>query len=396
MAGPLEGYRVIDLSAMISGPIATMMLADQGADVIKVEPPKLGDLVRGIGGNPTGISPLFSTSNRSKRSIAIDLKHSDGVALLKRLVATADVFVQNFRPGAVDRMGIGEAVMREVRPDLVYVSISGFGETGPYSQKRVYDPVIQALSGLASIQGDRATGRPRMVRTVLPDKLTAVTAAQAITAALLARERTGEGQHVRLAMLDAMISFLWPEAMMRYTFVREDEDDRRPAVPQTRDLVFETTDGFITAGTVSDREWAGFARAVGRPELIEDPRFKNGTARVVNWDERLELMQDALRTASSAEWIERLDAEQVPCGPILSRRDLLDDPQIAANELIVESDHPVVGRVRQTRPAARFERTPAEIRRPAPTLGQHTDEVLADLGLTDSEIAKLRESGVAA
>ena len=396
MAGPLEGYRVIDLSAMISGPIATMMLADQGADVIKVEPPKLGDLVRGIGGNPTGISPLFSTSNRSKRSIAIDLKHSDGVALLKRLVATADVFVQNFRPGAVDRMGIGEAVMREVRPDLVYVSISGFGETGPYSQKRVYDPVIQALSGLASIQGDRATGRPRMVRTVVPDKLTAVTAAQAITAALLARERTGEGQHVRLAMLDAMISFLWPEAMMRYTFVREDEDDRRPAVPQTRDLVFETTDGFITAGTVSDREWAGFARAVGRPELIEDPRFKNGTARVVNWDERLELMQDALRTASSAEWIERLDAEQVPCGPILSRRDLLDDPQIAANELIVESDHPVVGRVRQTRPAARFERTPAEIRRPAPTLGQHTDEVLADLGLTDSEIAKLRESGVAA
>jgi crotonobetainyl-CoA:carnitine CoA-transferase CaiB-like acyl-CoA transferase len=396
MAGPLEGYRVIDLSAMISGPIATMMLADQGADVIKVEPPKLGDLVRGIGGNPTGISPLFSTSNRSKRSIALDLKHSDGVALLKRLVATADVFVQNFRPGAVDRMGIGEAVMREVRPDLVYVSISGFGETGPYSQKRVYDPVIQALSGLASIQGDRATGRPRMVRTVVPDKLTAVTAAQAITAALLARERTGEGQHVRLAMLDAMISFLWPEAMMRYTFVREDEDDRRPAVPQTRDLVFETTDGFITAGTVSDREWAGFARAVGRPELIEDPRFKNGTARVVNWDERLELMQDALRTASSAEWIERLDAEQVPCGPILSRRDLLDDPQIAANELIVESDHPAVGRVRQTRPAARFERTPAEIRRPAPTLGQHTDEVLADLGLTDSEIAKLRESGVAA
>jgi crotonobetainyl-CoA:carnitine CoA-transferase CaiB-like acyl-CoA transferase len=396
MAGPLEGYRVIDLSAMISGPIATMMLADQGADVIKVEPPKLGDLVRGIGGNSTGISPLFSTSNRSKRSIAIDLKHSDGVALLKRLVATADVFVQNFRPGAVDRMGVGEAVMREVRPDLVYVSISGFGETGPYSQKRVYDPVIQALSGLASIQGDRATGRPRMVRTVVPDKLTALTAAQAITAALLARERTGEGQHVRLAMLDAMISFLWPEAMMRYTFVREDEDDRRPAVPQTRDLVFETTDGFITAGTVSDREWAGFARAVGRPELIEDPRFKNGTARVVNWDERLELMQDALRTASSAEWIERLDAEQVPCGPILSRRDLLDDPQIAANELIVESDHPAVGRVRQTRPAARFDRTPAEIRRPAPTLGQHTDEVLADLGLTDSEIAKLRESGVAA
>jgi crotonobetainyl-CoA:carnitine CoA-transferase CaiB-like acyl-CoA transferase len=396
MAGPLEGYRIVDLSAMISGPIATMMLADQGADVIKIEPPGRGDLVREMGHHRSGISPLFSTSNRSKRSIAIDLKNPSGVEVLTRLVATADVFVQNFRPGTADRLGVGEPVMRAVKPDLIYVSISGVGEKGPYAEKRFYDPVIQALSGLASIQGDRATGRPRMVRTVVPDKLTAVTAAQAITAALLARERTGAGQHVRLAMLDAMVSFLWPEGMMDFTFIGDEARKRPRRGSPLRDLVFETADGYMTVATISDAEWEGFARVIGRPELVEDSRFRTGTSRVINWDERLQLMGDALRTDTTARWLSRLDAEQVPCAPILGRRDLLTDPQIAANELIVESDHPQVGRLRQTRPAARFEGTPSEIRRPAPTLGQHTDEVLAELGLADSEISVLRESGAIA
>ena len=239
MDGPLEGYRIVDLTAMVSGPIATMMLAEQGADVIKIEPPGQGDLVRAIGNARSGITPLFATSNRSKRSVVIDLKQSQGVALLKRLVSTADVFVQNFRPGTAGRMGIGESVLRAVAPDLIYVSISGFGENGPYAQQRVYDPIIQARSGLAAMQRDRETGRPRMVRTIMADKLTALTAAQAMTAALLARERTGEGQHVRLAMLDAMISFLWPEGMMHYTFVRDgDELGRQSGSPQTRELLF--------------------------------------------------------------------------------------------------------------------------------------------------------------
>jgi len=395
MAGPLEGYRILDLTQMISGPIATMMLGDQGADVIKVEPPGVGDLVRRIGPSRAGIAPIFATSNRSKRSIALDLKHPGGLDALLRIAATADCFVQNFRPGTAQRMGLGEDAIRAVRKDVVYVSISGFGETGPYAGKRVYDPVIQALSGLAAIQGDRVTGRPRMVRTILPDKLTAVTAAQAITAALLARERSGEGQHVKLAMLDAMVSFLWPEAMARYTFVREgdDHEDGPARTPQVRDLVFETADGFITAGTVSDREWAAFAQTVGHPEWTDDPRFSTSAARVTHWDERLERMQEALVTRSSAEWLERLDAAGVPCAPISSRSDLLADPQIAANQLIVETDHPHVGRVRQTRPAARFERTPAEIRRPAPTLGEHSDEILREVGVPAEEIARLRGSG---
>jgi len=398
MAGALDGIRVLDVSQMISGPIATMILGDQGADVIKVEPPGAGDLVRGIGAAKSGIAPTFATANRNKRSIALNLRDPRGLRVLAKLVAASDVFVQNFRPGKAEEMGIGEKALRAIRPDLIYVSISGFGETGPYAHKRVYDPVVQALSGLAGIQGDRETGRPRMVRTIVPDKLTAMTAAQAITAALLARARTGEGQHVRLAMLDAMVSFLWPEGMARYTFIRDGEDRVQPsrAIPQVRDLVFQTKDGYITAGTVADREWQAFARAVGHPEWLDDDRFRTPAGRIAHWDARLELMQGALGSRTNADWLRILDAAEVPCGPINGRADLLTDPQIAANELIVESEHPAVGRMRQTRPAARFERTPAEIRRPAPTLGQHTDEVLAEAGLSAEQIAELRSEQVVA
>jgi crotonobetainyl-CoA:carnitine CoA-transferase CaiB-like acyl-CoA transferase len=216
--GPLSGIRVIDLTSMISGPVATMMLADQGADVIKVEALD-GDLVRGAGATRAGITSTFISSNRSKRALAIDLKTPEGVQALKKLLQTADIMVQNFRPGAIERMGFGEDVVRAIKEDIIYVSISGFGETGPYAHQRVYDPVIQALSGLAAIQTDGATGRPKMIRTIIPDKTTAVTAAQAITAALFARERTGKGQHIRLAMLDTMVAYLWPEGMGGFTLV---------------------------------------------------------------------------------------------------------------------------------------------------------------------------------
>jgi crotonobetainyl-CoA:carnitine CoA-transferase CaiB-like acyl-CoA transferase len=392
MPGPLAGYRVIDATQMISGPMATMILADQGADVIKIEPPGIGDLTRALGG-PRGMSPTFTVVNRNKRSIVLNLKERQGLAVLKRLVATADLFVQNFRPGVAEQMGIGEAALRQVKPNLVYVSISGFGESGPYVHKRVYDPVIQALSGLASIQADPATGRPRMMRLIIPDKVTALTAAQAMTAALLARERTGEGQHVRLAMLDAVVSFLWPEAMAGQTFVSTKDVVIRP---QVRDLVFATADGYITVGVVSDAEWLGLTKALEQPEWLEDPRFKTPAGRVKYGDARLELTAAVLTTRTSAEWLARLDAEQVPCAPVLRREDLFTDPQIAANELIVESEHPLAGRLRQPRPAARFEKTPAELRSPAPQLGEHTESVLAELGLSEGERMSLRERGIAA
>ena len=393
MPGPLAGYRIIDVTQMLSGPMATMMLADQGADVIKVEPPSAGDLTRALGGGSRGMAPTFATINRNKRSVVLNLKDRRGIELLERLVAGADLFVQNFRPGVADRMGIGEAALRRIKPNLVYVSISGFGESGPYVHKRVYDPVIQALSGLASIQGDPVTGRPRMIRLIVPDKVTALTAAQAMTAALLARERTGEGQHVRLAMLDAVIAFLWPEGMARHTFIGS-----APVVvrPDARDLVFETADRYITVGAVSDAEWAGLTHALGHPEWLDDPRFQTPAGRVKHADARLELTAEVLKTRTSAEWLARLEAEDVPCAPVLSRAEVIADAQVAANELIVESDHPQAGRMRQPRPAARFERTPAEIRSPAPLLGEHTDAVLTELGISPEQLAVLRAARVVA
>jgi crotonobetainyl-CoA:carnitine CoA-transferase CaiB-like acyl-CoA transferase len=322
----------------------------------------------------------------------IDLKRPRGVELLKRLVARADLFVQNFRPGTADRIGIGEMALREARPNLVYVSISGFGEAGPYVHKRTYDPVIQALSGLASIQADPESGRPRMLRVIVPDKVTALTAAQAMTAALLARERTGTGQHVRLAMLDAVIAFIWPESMAAYTFAGPEKAITRP--PNTRDLVFQTADGYITCGAVSDSEWEGLCSALDRPEWLDDDRFKTPAGRVRHADARLELTAEVLRTRSSADWLARLDAQQVPCAPILTRDELLSDPQVAANRMIVEATHPNAGPMRQPRPAAMFAGTPAELRSFAPSLGQHTGEVLRESGLDADEIAALREAAV--
>ena len=371
---------------MISGPVATMMLADQGAEVIKVEPPA-GDIVRRMGHDIGGVTSSFASSNRGKKSVMFDLKTDLGRGLLDRLVESADVFIQNFRPGTVERMGLGEDVIRARRPDIVYVSISGFGERGPYRHKRVYDPVIQALSGLADIQTDRETGRPMMIRTIIPDKVTALTAAQAITAALLHRERTGEGQHVRLAMLDAMVAFLWPEGLVNLTVV-----DRELPEPRSRlapDLIYRTSDGYITVGAVSDSEWQGLCAALDRPEWLESELYRTPHDRTVNVVKRLAETQKVLLQRTTAEWLERLDEHQVPCAPVLNQRELVDHPQVVANELVELRKHPEMGPYRQARPAARFEASPSGIAGHAPRLGEHTREVLADLGLDAARIDTL-------
>ena len=371
MSGPLKGVKVLDLTSVVSGPHAAMILADQGADVIKVEAPE-GDIMR-----RGAMTPGFVSSNRGKRSIVLDLKQPDALAVLHKLIARSDVLLQNFRPGVAERLGFGEATAREKNPGLIYVSISGVGETGPYVRKRVYDPVIQALSGLADIQRDTDTGRPRMVRTLIADKTTALAAAQAICAALYNKAVRGEGQHVRLSMLDTMVAYLWPEGLGDLTMVDQPDPGARPA--SAPDLVFKTLDGYITAGALSDAEWRGMCTVLARPELIEDPRFRTGAGRSANASERLTLVGAVFATGHSADWLVRLDAAQVPCAPVLTRRELLSDPQIAANGLIVEFDQPGLGRVRQTRPAARFMGTPSRPPGPAPGLGEHTAAILAEL-----------------
>jgi crotonobetainyl-CoA:carnitine CoA-transferase CaiB-like acyl-CoA transferase len=372
MPGPLEGIRVIDLTTVISGPVCTMLLADQGADVIKVEPPG-GDIARRTSGDGE-FSAMFVSSNRGKRSIALDLKQPAALEALHRLIVTADVLVQNFRPGTMERLGLDEATMRAANAGLVYVSISGVGDTGPYVKKRVYDPIIQSLSGFADVQADQATGRPQMIRTIVADKTTAVYAAQAVCAALVARSRTGQGQHIRLSMLDTMVAFLWPEAMTQYTVVGR---ENAPQPAPRPDLIFKTLDGYITVSSLSDSEWRGLCDVIARPEWIDDPRFRTLAARSMNAAERLMLIGEILATGHSHDWLDRLDAADVN------------------NELIVLMEQPMLGTVRQPRPAARFDRTPARIAGPAPRIGQHTDEILAGAGYSAIEIDALKTSRTA-
>ena len=389
MSGPLKGVRVLDFTAVVSGPFATMFLADQGADVLKIEPIG-GDSVRRSGAavDKSGdFTALFISSNRGKRSLSIDMKSEAGREVLGRLVARADVLVQNFRPGAMERLGLGPEQLRARFPRLIYVSISGVGDTGPYVKKRVYDPIIQGLSGFADVQSQPVTGRPQMIRTIVADKTTAVFTAQAVSSALYAREKTGQGDHIQVAMLDAMISYLWPEAMTQYTVVGAEAT--AVAANDRPDLVFKTTDGYITAGTLSDSEWRGFCRASGDPELAKDARFATQAARSVNATARIHKMGETIAKGSTAEWLQRLDAADVPCAPILRRSEVIGNEQVVARGLIAEFDQPTVGRVRQPKPAARFERNEAAIGGPAPRVGEHSREVLRDLGYGDDAIDKM-------
>ncbi|TMJ64821.1 MAG: CoA transferase [Alphaproteobacteria bacterium] len=389
MPGPLAGIRVLDLTSVVSGPLATMFLADQGADVIKIEPLS-GDITRRSRQSISAsgeFSALFVSTNRGKRSLALDLKRPEAAEIMRKLIISCDVLVQNFRPGTMERLGFGEPALHELNPRLIYVSISGVGESGPYAKKRVYDPIIQALSGFADLQAEPKTRRPQMIRTIVADKTTAIFAAQAVTAGLFARERTGEGQHVRLAMLDTMIAYVWPEAMTQYTVVGREATTADPTARP--DLIFETADGYITVGTISDSEWQGFCAAAGRSALAEDPRFNTPGGRAENATERILLMADIMKERPTAQWLERLDANDVPSAPVLRRNDVIANEQVVARELIVELDHPDIGLVRQPKPAARFDRTPAQIQGPAPRIGEHTAAILAEIGLEAAEIERL-------
>ncbi len=388
--GPLEGVKVLDLTSMVSGPMAAMMLADQGAEVIKIEPTH-GEQLRHMAAPHNGVNPAFYSCNRGKKSLAIDLKSEEGKEILLKLVKEADVFMQNFRPGAIERMGFGEDVLREVNEKLINVSISGFGTKGPYSSSRVYDPVIQALSGATDIQADRETGRPQMFRVIVADKVTALTAAQAVSSALYQRERSNIGQHIELSMLESVLAFFWPEGMAGLVYKEKEMDVRK--LQGTQDLIYKAKDGYITAGAVSDAEWQGMCNALERQDLIEDERFATSAARVTNSGERKDLTGKEISKWNSEEILARFQEQGVPCAPLLSRMELMSHEQILANESILVSDVDGFGEVRQARPAARFNETPSEISRPAPRLGEHGNEILTELGYSNEFQQNLFKEG---
>ncbi len=392
MAGPLDGVRIIDLTTMISGPLCTMMLADQGADVIKIESPQ-GDHSRKVATRRGGYSASFLNNNRNKRSVALDLKNQQGTEVLLKLVENADVFIQNFRPGVAARIGLGEEVLRSVNKELITVSISGFGATGPYAQKPVFDPLIQAVSGLTTVQGGSDEQRPRLVRTIVPDKLTAIQTSQAITAALFAKLKTGTGQHINISMLDTVVFFLWSSDMGGHTFIG---DELQQETAQSYiDLVYETKDGYISVAVVADKDWRGLSKAVARPDFLEDKRFVTAALREENKDARTRLTQEAVLVFNSADIIQRLEAQDVPCAPVLTRGEMIRHGQIESNRTLLNCDHPAAGQLRQARQPAQFSFNTIEPPRPAPAHGQHTTEVLIEAGFSREQVSSLLSSGAA-
>ena len=394
MPGPLDGVRVVDFTTMIAGPYGTMILADQGADVVKVEAPLASDHARRAGYAQRHFSAAFVNNNRNKRSIAVDAKQPAGRDVVLDLAAGADVFVQNFRPGVMARLGLDYDDVRRVKPDIIYLSMSGWGEHGPFVHKPVYDPIIQALSGLATVQAGSDEARPRLVRTILPDKLTGVTAAQAVCAALFARERSGAGQHVRLSMLDSVVAFLWSSDMAGQTFVGKEVDVAAAAT--FIDLIYETARGYISVSVMTNAQWRGLCHAVGRPEWLDDARFKTPAGRDRHANARLELTQEALLAKPAAEWLTILEDAGVPCAPVLTRSEMVRHAQVAASGIVVETEHRHAGRLRQARNAARFEATVPELRFGAPQLGEQTVDVLRDLGYDEARVEALLAEGVVA
>ena len=382
--GPLSGITVIDLTAMISGPVCTMMLGDQGADVIKVEP-LTGELTRKVGASKNGMTTSFLCANRSKRSLTLNLKDPKGISILKKLITKADVLVQNFRPGTMKRMGLSYEEVKKLNKEIIYTSISGFGEKGPYSSHRVYDPVIQALSGLADIQRDQKTNFPKMVRTIIPDKTTGMAAAQAISSALFYKERYGKGQHIKLAMLDVMVAYLWPEGSASLSFVGEEGDPSKGQMGL--DLVFETKDNkYITAGAVTDQEWLGMCNAFDRKDLLSDPRFNTPRARFDNKTERRLLVAEEIKKHNSEDILIKLHENEVPSAPILTRTELLKNEQIIANEIIEFHDSNFFGTIRSPRPAPIYSNTPINGKQLAPLIGENTREILKEINYKDEEI----------
>ncbi|HEV2550681.1 MAG TPA: CoA transferase [Stellaceae bacterium] len=387
MSGALSALRVLDLTQHLSGPYCAMLLADQGADVIKIEKPLTGDDAREMPPFVGREGMPFMVWNRNKRSVVLDLKTDEGVVQLRTLAASADVLIENFRPGTLNRLGLGYAALEAINPRLIYCSISGFGQTGPYHDRGGFDLMIQAMSGLMSVNGD-PSGPPMRLPLAISDVAAGMFATVGILSALAARQRSGKGQQVDVSLYDAAMALGVYEAAHFFATGQNPARLGQAHRGSSPYQVFRTQDGWLTVGGGSQELWKRVCEVLGCEELVADPRFKDNASRVTHNAELVALLQSRLERETTAHWAEALGAKGVPVGPVVTHAQLFADPQTLARQMVVEIDHPSAGRVRTLGVPIKLSATPGGVRRPAPRLGEHTEEVLREFGLRGSSAAQ--------
>ena len=407
MSGPLEGIRVIDLTRILAGPFSTMLMADMGADIIKVEQPGAGDPARGNGPflSPDGaesseqqFSTYFMSINRGKRSIAIDLSKPKGREVLLKLAETADVLIENFRPGTMQKLGLDYEVVKARNPRIVMCSVSGFGQSGPYAHRPALDVIVQGMGGMLSITGEPGRGPVRPGASI-GDITSALFATIAIQSALLERHNSGEGQYIDISMLDCQVAIM-ENAFMRYFTLGQTPQrigTRHPS--STPFQAFETADGHVVVAIMggSTDQWPLFCAAIDHVELIDDERYTTGWSRTQHYDELIPVIEEVMREKTTSEWVELLSDMGVPVGPVQDIAEVANDPQVNHREMFVELPHPVLGQVKFTGNPIKMSRTPSGPRRVPPQLGEQTSEVLtADVGLSPEDVAELFNEGVVA
>lgn len=385
MPGPLSDYRILELTSTVSGPMAAMMLADQGADVIKIEPPLLGDMARYMGSSREGMGAMFAVLNRNKRSLVLDLKTEADLVIFKELVASADVVLENYRPGVVKKLGIDHESLSQINPRLIYASISGYGQNGPYKNRKVYDPLIQASSGASHAQGDDA---PTNMASIVFDKVTALTTAQVITSALLQREKTGQGQYLPISMLDSALYYLWPDVMWSRTLLGDGIQHAGELTDYFQ--IFKAKDGHVSIILVSDEDLEVLCVWLGST-LHQDDRFKTLPDRLANAALFKTEIDALLADLSTAEICQNLDDMNVPVARVNSVDDVHEDAQVLHDQSLIETRHPVIGAMRYPKPPFKLLDQDQFPKRHAPFLGDHTREILDDLGTSKSEIDRLEE-----
>jgi crotonobetainyl-CoA:carnitine CoA-transferase CaiB-like acyl-CoA transferase len=392
--GPLTGIRVIDITSMITGPLCAQQLGDLGADVIKIEP-TYGEISRWMAPpQKAGLTGFYTQMNRNKRSLALDLKSPEGITIIKKLAESADILVENFRGGVVDRLGIGCDALRALNDRLIYVSITGFGPTGPYADRPAYDPIAQGLVGMMPIQGKPFGGKPQLIQSAIVDKTTATTAAGAALAALYARDRpggTGKGQRVDVPMIDAWAANSLADMIPVDSFMPNDMQDPAPlAVLRT----FETTDGYVVGMALQDNHFQALCHALECTELLDRPGMRNVGERVNDFGPWLDAIGEVMKRFSTADLLSRLDAAGVPFGPVKTIREFAEDPQAKHNRTIFDAEHPEAGTLRYVRYPGHLSATPACLHRHPPRLGEHSWEVLREAGYSDVAIERLIEDQI--